>query len=265
MLVHEYMRANPIPVSPTTTCSDAFRLMQEKDIHKLPVINDDGSLVGIVTEKDLLYALPSSAALLSILEIDRLFGKMTVARVMTRRVILVSEDCPLEEAARILIDNNIGSLPVMRGRQLVGIITKADIFRAMMEALGGRVKGLRVTIRLHEDTGEFGAITDGIVRLGGKLISLSTCWNEDPFHQMVILKTQEAESEALLSLLEKDIGVQVIDYRQSEPEYQPEFVSPAAHMETLPFQKLHSEFTGLRIQNEKPIFYEQAVQKDSHL
>ena len=264
MLVHEYMRVNPISVSPETTCSEAFRLMQENDLHKLPVVVE-GDLAGIVTEKDLLYALPSSAALLSILEIDSLFGKMTVARVMTRRVISVSEDCPLEEAARIMADNNIGSLPVMRNRQLVGMITKAGVFRAMMEALGGRAKGLRITIRIHEDTGELGAITDGIVQLGGNLISLSTSWGGDPFHQTVILKVQGVTWEDLMSLLEYHIGVQVIDYRRSDIEYQPEVVSPAVHTEALLFRNLHGGFSGLRIQDEKTTFYEQAIQKDTDL
>ena len=243
MLVHEYMRANPILVSPKRTCSSTFRLMQERDICILPVVADDGDLVGIVTQKDLLYALPSSAALLSVSEIDSLFGKMTVERVMTRRVIWVSEDCPLEEAARILVDNKISSLPVMRGHQLVGLITNANIFRAMMEVLGGRAEGLRITIRLHEDTGELGAITDGIVQLGGTLVNLSTFWDHDPSKQTVTLKVQGIDAHELMSLLENNIGVQVIDYRQSGSEYQPVVVSPSANEEGFPIQNLDAELT----------------------
>jgi acetoin utilization protein AcuB len=239
------MKVNLIPVSPTTTCSDAFRLMQEKEIDKLPVLTEEGHLVGIVTQKDLLYALPSSAALLSISEIDDLFGEMTVARVMTRRIISVSEDCPLEEAARILVDNKIGSLPVLRSHCLVGMITRADVFRAMMEALGGRANGLRITIRLHTDTGELGAITDGIVHLGGKLIGLSTFWGGDPFHQTVTLKVQGVDPEELLSLLEKDIGVQVIDHRPSGTENGPEPVLPSVHAGALPIQDLDAELLQL--------------------
>jgi acetoin utilization protein AcuB len=240
------MKVNPIPVSPETTCSDAFRLMQEKEIDKLPVLAEEGHLVGIVTQKDLLYVLPSSAALLSISEIDGLFGEMTVARVMTRRVISVSEDCPLEEAARILVDNKIGGLPVMRGQRFVGMITKDDIFHAMMEALGGQAEGLRITIRLHEDTGELGAITDGIVNLGGKLVSLSTFWGRDAFHQTVTLKVQGVDLQELMSLLEKDIGVQVIDYRQSQIENQPELASSLVHTGALPIQSLKAELIQFR-------------------
>ena len=238
MFVHEYMRANPITISPEATCSDAFRLMQEKDIDKLPVVAREGDLAGIVTKKDLLYVLPSSAALLSLYEIDSLLGAMPVARVMTRRVILVSEDCPLEEAARLMADNNIGGLPVTRNRQVVGMITEADIFRAMMEALGGRLEGLRVTIRLHEDTGELGAITDGVMQLGGKLVNLSTCWGGDPFHQTVTLKVYGVEREELLSLLEKQIGVQVIDHRQSGIDHEPDPVSPQVQADLVPIKNL---------------------------
>ena len=245
MLVREYMRANPIAVAPNITCSDAFRLMQEKDIFTLPVVTEEGDLAGIVTKKDLLYALPSSAALLSVSEIDSLFGKMKVTRVMTRHVIVVSEDYPLEEAARILIDNKIGSLPVMRDHRLVGIITEADIFRAMMERLGGRAEGLRITIRLHEDTGELGAITDGIVQLGGALINLSIFWSDDPFHQTVTLKVQGIDSHKLMSLLENSIGVQVIDHRQSGTEYLPEVVSHAVNKEAFPIHNLSAEFSRL--------------------
>jgi acetoin utilization protein AcuB len=233
VLVHEYMRANAITVSPKTLCSDAFRLMHEKDIFTLPVVTEQGDLVGILAKKDLYYALPSSIALLSVLEVDNLFGEMTVARVMTRRVISISEDCPLEEAARILVDNKIGSLPVVRGYRLIGIITKADLLRAMMEALGGRAKGLRLTIRLHEDTGELGAITDGILHLGGKLSFLSTFWGSDLFNQTVTLKVEGVGTEELISLLEQSIGVQVIDYLS---EYQSEVAFTSGHMEASSLQ-----------------------------
>jgi acetoin utilization protein AcuB len=236
------MRANPVTISPKTTCSDAFRLMHEKDIYKLPVVAGEGDLTGIVTKKDLLYALPSSAALLSLMEIDSLLGNMTVDRVMTRRVISVSEECPLEEAARIMADDRVGSLPVTRGNRVVGIMTKNDIFRAMVEALGGRAQGFRITIRLHADTGELGAITDGIVRLGGKLISLCTFWGGDSFRQTVILRVYGVDTEELMSLLEKDIGVQVIDCRQSTPESQSEFVPSGLHTEVFSVQKPPGEF-----------------------
>jgi hypothetical protein len=107
-------------------------------------------------------------------------------------------------------------------------------------------KGLRITIRLHEDTGELGAITDGIVNLGGKLISLSTFWGRDAFHQTVTLKVQGADLQELLSLLEKEIGVQVIDYRQSQIENQPDLASSLVHTGALSIQSLNAELVQFR-------------------
>jgi acetoin utilization protein AcuB len=244
VLVNQYMKVNPMTVFPTTTCSDAYQLMLQNDIEKLPVISEKGALVGIATKKDLLCALPSSAALLSVSEIDNLFGAIVVASVMSRRVISVSEDCPLEEAARILADNKIGSMPVMRGHRIIGMITKVDVFRAMMAVLGGQAEGLRITVRLHEDTGELGAVTDGIVHLGGKLISLSVFGEGDPSRQMVTLKVQGIDPEELMLLLEKDIGVEVIGYRPIDTEFQPEVVLPSAHTEAFTIPNLDAEFIG---------------------
>jgi len=124
----------------------------------------------------------------------------------------------------------------MRGDHLVGIITESDILRAMTCALGGRSEGIRITIRLLEDKGELGAITDGIVQLGGKLASLSTYWGNDPFKRIITLKVQGINREELLMLLEWTIGVQVIDFCESRVESQPGATLPATNTEVFPNQ-----------------------------
>ena len=133
----------------------------------------------------------------------------------------------------------------MRSQRLVGMITKADIFRAMMEALGGQSEGLRITVRLHEDTGELGAITDGIVHLGGELLSLYIFWGGNPFCQTVTLKVRGVDPEELMSLLEKDIGVQMINYRQNRIEHRPELASSLVHTEAYRIQSQDAEFIRL--------------------
>lgn len=241
MQVHEWMTANPITVSSNATCSDAFRWMFLMELHALPVVDKKGQLVGIMTEKDLLCALPTSIALLSVYEIDSLFGEMKVEKVMTRRVISVSEDCALEKAARILVDNKIRSLPVTGGQKLVGIITRIDIFRVMMETMGGRSEGLRVTIQLREDKGELGSITDGIIHLGGKLVNLSTFWGDDPLKRKLTLKVRRINREELLLMLERNIGVQVIDYCESRAESEPHAISQATSLGVFPIQDLDAK------------------------
>lgn len=232
MQVHECMIANPITISPKTTYAQASRLLRVKKLHALPVVDREGQLVGIVTEKDLLDSSP--VAVLGRHTISDFLSAITVEEVMTRRVITVQEDCPLEAAARIMIDSKIGSLLVMRGDEVVGIITESDIFREMTDALGGRSEGLRLTVRLLEDKGELGAITDGIVQLGGKLTSLCTYWGDNPFKRIITLKVQGVDREDLLMLLEWTIGLQVIDCYESSAESQPGSTSPAMKTEVVP-------------------------------
>ena len=229
MQVHECMAINPITISPKATSAEALRLLRLRKLHALPVVDKEGQLVGIITKKDLLDLLP--VAVLPVYITSYLLSTIAIEEAMTRRVITVTENSPLEEAARILIDNKIGSLPVMRGGQLVGIITESEIFRAMTDALGARSEGIRITIRLLEDKGELGAITDGIIQLGGKLVSLSTYWGENPLKRIITLKVRGVNREELLMMLEWTIGIQVIDFCEGRAESQPGAISPATNTE----------------------------------
>jgi acetoin utilization protein AcuB len=237
------MKSDPITISPKTTYAAASRLLRVKKLHALPVTDKAGQLVGIITEMDLLDISP--VAVLGVHTISDLLSAMVVDEAMTRQVITVEEECPLEEAARILIDHKIGSLPVVRGDQLIGIITESDILQAMTDALGGRSEGLRITIRLLEDKGELGAITDGIIQLGGKLMSLSTYWGDNPLKRIVTLKVQGVDREELLMMLEWTIGVQVIDCCESSVESQPGAASPAVKTDVFPIQNLDAKVPWL--------------------
>lgn len=243
MQVHECMTVNPITISPKTTYAQASRLLRLKKLHALLVVDKEGELVGIITEKNLLDILP--VAVLGVHTISDFLSAITVEEAMTTRVITVQEDYPLEEAARILIDHKIGSLPVMRGDQLVGVITESDIFLAMTDALGGRSEGLRITIRLLEDKGELGAITDGIIKLGGKLMSLATYWGDNSFKRVITLKVQGVDREEVLMMLEWTIGVQVIDCCESSVESQPGATSPATNTQVFPIQNLDAKIPWL--------------------
>src|SRR4030042_4271441 len=110
MLVSDLMTRDPVTVTDKTPIDDALSLMRDKKVRRLPVLNAKGELVGIVAEKDILYASPSPATSLSIHEIHYLLAKLTVAEIMTKKVITVTEDTPLEEAARVMADARQGAL-----------------------------------------------------------------------------------------------------------------------------------------------------------
>src|SRR5450756_606673 len=138
MLIKERMSRHPITVTPDTSLFDALRIIRDEKIRRLPVLDSTGKLVGIISEKDLLYASPSPATTLSIYEMNYLISKIKIKELMTTRVITVEDDCPLEEAARIMVDNNISSLPVMSGGTLVGMVTESDLFKIFIDLLGAR-------------------------------------------------------------------------------------------------------------------------------
>jgi acetoin utilization protein AcuB len=172
MLVKDRMTAAPVTINPELSVTDALRLMNERKIRRLPVLDGAGKLVGIVSDRDLLLASPSPATSLAIWEIHDLLAKLTVDKIMTREVITVQEDTPLEEAARILVDNKIGGLPVMRGSAVVGIISESDLFKTLLELLGGRRRGVRITVVTRGAKGTLAEITSAICAAGGDIVGL---------------------------------------------------------------------------------------------
>ena len=172
MLVRKRMTPNPITVSPDTSVSDGMALMREKKVRRLPVVDGRGQLVGIVSDSDLLYASPSPATSLSVWEIHDLLYKLKIDKVMTRDVVTVTEDTPLEEAARIMVDRRIGGLPVMADKKLVGIITETDVFKAFLGQLGARRSGVRVAVSVSEAKGTIAKIASAIAGLGGDIVGL---------------------------------------------------------------------------------------------
>ncbi|SNB72901.1 CBS domain-containing protein [Thermoflexus hugenholtzii] len=130
--VRDWMTPNPITISPRTTLPEAHQIMKEKRIRRLPVVDENGHLVGIVTLGDVREASPSDATSLSIFELNYLLARLTVDKIMTRKVITVTPDTPIYEAARLMLEHKIGGLPVVEDGRVVGIITESDIFKMVV-------------------------------------------------------------------------------------------------------------------------------------
>jgi acetoin utilization protein AcuB len=197
---------------PDTAVDVTLRRMREEKVRRFPVVDNDGKLVGIVSEKDLLYAAPSPATSLSIYELHYLYSRLTVAQVMTRDVITVGENDPLEEAARIMADNKIGGLPVTRGDKLVGIITETDVFKTFMEMMGARDQGIRLTLLCPDQRGELAALTGAVADLGGNIISLGTFWGEDATNAIITIKVAGVGKDEIVEKIKPHV-LEVIDVR----------------------------------------------------
>jgi len=196
------MTPNPTTVNEDTSFEDALHLMRERKVRRLPVVAKNGRLVGIVVEKDLFSVSPSKATSLSVFEVHYLLAKLKMRDVMTRRVIAVGEDCPVEEAARIMVDNKIGCLPILKNDKLAGIITETDIFKTFVEILGGREEGLRLTLDVTEKKGMLAAIAKEIFQQNGNIISVATFSGINASDRIITVKVVDAPRDPLLKNLE---------------------------------------------------------------
>ncbi len=214
MLVKDRMTHNPITIRDDTPLPDALKIMRDSKIRRLPVLDKSGKLVGIVSEKDLLYASPSPATSLSVWEINYLVSKVPVSELMTKEVITVSEDCPMEEAARIMADSKIAGLPVMRGDALVGIITETDLFKVFLELLGAREQGTRFALLVPEKKGMLAAIAQSVTELNGNIVALGTFLGEDPTNRLLTMKVQDVDKDELWSKWQ-ELGIELLDVRET--------------------------------------------------
>ena len=214
MLVGERMSKNLITVSRNTGVDDALRLMRDKNIRRLPVIDNQGKLIGIVSDKDLYLASPSPATSLDIFEMRYLLARLGVEKIMSAPVITVQPDTPLEEAARIMADRKIGGLPVLDEHDnLVGIITESDLFKIFVELLGARSHGVRVTVRVPDVKGELAMLTSAVTVAGGNIMSLSTLEGPTPDQFEVMIKVADLTLDQVRAIMDP-LKAEIFDIRE---------------------------------------------------
>jgi acetoin utilization protein AcuB len=197
MLVIERMTPQPVTVSGEATVSQALALVADRNQWILPVVSESGRLMGIVSEKDLLRADAAER----------------IEDMMTTGVITVTEYQALEEAARIMADSRVSSLPVMRNGKLVGVITETDLLRVFLELLGAREEGLRLTMLVPEEQGMLASMTAEIAAMGGNILALGTFMGEDPTNRMVTVKVSGVPSDKLVAIMEA-LGMEIVDVRE---------------------------------------------------
>jgi acetoin utilization protein AcuB len=198
MLVVERMTTDPVTIGHEAEVRQALEILRERRLRHLPVLDDDDALVGIVSEKDLLRAQP----------------ECLVREVMTKDVVTVTEYTALEEAARIMADSKISSLPVMRNGKLVGIVTETDLFQVFLEFLGAREEGVRLTMLIPEEKGMLASLTSEIANMGGNILALGTFMGEDPTNRMVTVKVADVPTAKLVAIMEA-LGMEIVDVREA--------------------------------------------------
>ncbi|MFX4262116.1 CBS and ACT domain-containing protein [Pelotomaculum propionicicum] len=154
----DYMKRSLITASKETTVFEALETLKKNKIRQLPVVTGD-RLIGLVTEKQLLAVSPSPATSLGTFEKKFFMDKILVSDVMVKFPLTVSPDTTIEEAALYLREHKVGSVPVVEGDVLVGIITVTDIFDAMTRLFGYGKPGIRILIESEDRIGLLTEVT----------------------------------------------------------------------------------------------------------
>jgi len=214
MFIRDHMTRNPVLCSPDLPVTEAFDLMKREHFSRIPVVDKGGKLVGIVSDKDLLRVTPSPATTLSAYEIPYLLSKVKVGDVMAKKVITVSEDTPIEYAARLMVDNNIGGLPVVTSDNgVVGIITETDIFKAFLELLGARKLGVRITLLAKDERGGLARIAKAVADVGGNIVASVELPGTDSTNAQLLMKVTGASKDALVEAIQPTV-VRIVDVRE---------------------------------------------------
>ena len=213
MTIEHRMTRNPVTIGPDANIAEAKDLMKKNKVHRLPVLDKDKNLIGIVSEKDILYASPSPASSLSIHEMAYLLSKLTVRKIMSKNVTTVNRNIPVEEAARMMADDDLSSLPVVDDNgALVGIVSKSDLFKILIDLFGARSLGVRVSFVVEEEAGKVASISKVIAEAGLDIIAFGAFSGTDLSNRILTVKIATKDIDRVKELLTPFVK-EIVDIR----------------------------------------------------
>ncbi|MBQ9697200.1 MAG: CBS domain-containing protein [Acidaminococcaceae bacterium] len=176
MLVKDIMTPNVYTINQNQTLLELQGLMSDDHIRRVPVLNDAGQVVGIITDKDVKLASPSEASTLSRYEASYLLSRIKVKDVMTHNVKTVYATADLADVAALMYQDHIASVPVMDevNNNLCGIVTDSDVFRALVDIFGLGQSASRITIDVSDKPGVLAEVAKMFADRGINIISCVT-------------------------------------------------------------------------------------------
>lgn len=222
MYVGRKMTTDLITVTPNTSIIKARDLLREHNIKQVPVIDKKGGLVGILTDRDIKQAWASPATTLSIYELTYVLQKLTVESVMVKDVIIITPDATIERAAKILHDRKIGSLPVVEGGKLVGIITSADLMEVFLDGLGIKEESGRFVVLVKDRIGVLADVCGLLKEAGISITSMITLpLYKYPGIYQLVMRVNSSDRESAVECLTKGGYRVVTEYKKDLEPYLP--------------------------------------------
>lgn len=217
MLVRDYMTRHPLLVEPAMPILDARRFMLEQNIRHLPVVGDGKRLLGLVTQQKLLVD-PGRLASLDVWDITRYLSGLKVSDVMIkiRDVVTTDQNTTIEDAARLMVERKVGSLPVLDNGVVVGMLTKADMLATLMVMMATREPAVRVTVRMPDIRGELAKLVAAIAAQGWGIVALAgTPTPRDPTKWDAVVKIRYITKDEVVAVLAAVPGHEIVDARET--------------------------------------------------
>jgi acetoin utilization protein AcuB len=189
MYIDEIMTAPVVTVHPEQPAKTAWDAMQRGQFRHMPVVRG-GKLLGIVSDRDVQLAIARAQGDLERAE--------SVGEIMWSSPILVTRETLVEEAARIMVEQKIGALPVMEGDELVGIVSESDVLRLIVDLLGVKQPSSRVEVELHNPASEIAEISRTTRELGTAILSIMSREAAAPGVRLLVLRVASDAPDALI-------------------------------------------------------------------
>ncbi len=204
MFVRDCMTRDPVTVRPESDPLTAVALLKCGGFRRLPVVDTEGKLVGIVTRNDLevFFSKAGSPGVLK--------RQHRVDQMMNHEVMTVPPDCPLEEAASLMVKHKIGSLPVVEEGRTVGIITETDIFNQFAAVLSGGIDSLRLTVQVPNVPGQLAELASRIAQVSGNISSVVAYDADQPERINITLRVEGADCKTVLEVVSDQAGLNVL-------------------------------------------------------
>ncbi len=202
MPVKNWMTTDVVSVGPDTSLLKVGKLMKDHHIRRIPVVDEQGQVIGIISDRDVRDASPSKATTLDMYEMHYLLAELKAKNIMTAKPITVKPTDTVEQAALIMLDNKVGGLPVVdEAGKLVGIISDHDVFKAMVDITGARLGGLQFAVELPDQPGTARPLFDLLRTHNARILSVLTVSNADGNRHMFVrvrdLENEQSEQELI--------------------------------------------------------------------
>lgn len=207
MLVQEWMTKDVVSITTETSMMKASRLMKERNIRRLPVVDESSRVLGIVSDRDIKEASPSKATTLDMHELYYLLSELKIKDIMTKNPVCASPRDSVEGVALTMMERGFGGMPVVdENGLLVGIITESDIFRVLVSITGVQTGGMQFAFELPNERGALRSVQEVIRENGGGIVSILTSVDSDdaPARRVYvrIRPLPEAQEDALVKSIQ---------------------------------------------------------------